>query len=374
MNISKSVLKVAALAAAVPLVFAGCAANEKADTQSTSGSEDTAAASTTGLSGTYNGAGASSQEAAQAAWIAAFQSSNTDVTINYNPVGSGAGRKQFIEGAVSFAGSDSYLSDEELAGGFAPCAADTSALSLPVYISPIAVAFNIEGIDSLNLDAATIASIFKGEITKWNDPAIAAMNEGAALPDQAITVVYRSDDSGTTKNFASYLEANAPEVWDAEPEDKFPYSFAGAEGAQGTSGVVEAISSGTGTIGYADASKTSALTTVALKVGDEFVPYSAEGAAKVVDVSPVVENRADGDVAIDLDRTTTEAGAYPLVLVSYLLVCEQYNDAEDAEFVKAYASYIASEDGQNAAAEGAGSAPLSSATRDKVQASIEKIK
>ena len=376
MSKRNNVLRIAALAAALPLALAGCAANEGSTSTPESGaagSTDTAESSSS-ISGTYGGAGASSQEAAQAAWIAAFQTDNADVTINYNPVGSGAGRKQFMEGAVAFAGSDSYLSDEELEGTFAACAADSKARSLPVYISPIAVAFNLEGNDSLNLDADTIARIFKGEITNWSDDAIVSLNPGATLPDQAVTVVYRSDDSGTTKNFAAYLGANAGDVWDVKAEDKFPFSFAGAEGAQGTSGVVEAISTGTGTIGYADASKVSSLSTVALKVGEEFVPYSAEGAAKVVEVSPVVENRHDGDVAIDLDRTTTESGAYPLVLVSYLLVCDTNKDEATTEFIKAYVGYIASEAGQQAAAEGAGSAPLSAATRELVQASIESIK
>ncbi len=376
MSKRNNVLRIAALAAALPLALAGCAANEGSTSTPESGaagSTDTAESSSS-ISGTYGGAGASSQEAAQAAWIAAFQTDNADVTINYNPVGSGAGRKQFMEGAVAFAGSDSYLSDEELEGTFAACAADSKARSLPVYISPIAVAFNLEGNDSLNLDADTIARIFKGEITNWSDDAIVSLNPGATLPDQAVTVVYRSDDSGTTKNFAAYLGANAGDVSDAKAEDKFPFSFAGAEGAQGTSGVVEAISTGTGTIGYADASKVSSLSTVALKVGEEFVPYSAEGAAKVVEVSPVVENRHDGDVAIDLDRTTTESGAYPLVLVSYLLVCDTNKDEATTEFIKAYVGYIASEAGQQAAAEGAGSAPLSAATRELVQASIESIK
>ncbi len=377
MTKSKNVLKIAALAVVLPLALAGCAANEGRDNGApTSGSTGGAGTTddTQALKGTYNGAGASSQEAAQASWIAAFQTRSEGVTINYNPVGSGAGRKQFIEGAVSFAGSDSYLSDEELAGSFAPCAPDTDALSLPVYISPIALAFNVEGVESLNLDAVTIAHIFRGNITAWDDPAITALNPGVTLPATPITVVYRSDDSGTTKNFAAYLEANAADVWDAKPEDKFPFTFAGAEGAQGTSGVVEAISSGTGTIGYADASKVSALSTVALKVGNEFVPYSAEGAAKVVDVSPVIQGRPAGDIAIDLDRTTTEAGAYPLVLVSYLLVCSQYEDDATAEFVRAYASYIASEGGQQTAAEGAGSAPLSAGTSEKVLASIAGIR
>lgn len=368
MNRNRHVLMGGVLLALLPLILGGCAVNERSTPQSPGN-----ASTSSGISGIFNGAGASSQEAAQASWIAAFQQANEGATINYSPVGSGAGRKQFAEGAVTFATSDSYISDEELAFGFAPCATGTDALSLPVYISPIALAFNIDGIESLNLDATTIAHIFKGDIATWNDPAIGALNPGVDLPATAITVVYRSDDSGTTKNFAAYLHANAPEVWADDPADKFPFSFAGAEGASGTSGVIEAISAGTGTIGYADASKVSSLPTVSLKVGQQFVPYSAQGAARAVEVSPVVEGRPAGDVAIDLDRTTTEAGAYPLVLVSYLLVCAQYNDTDAADFIRSYASFIVSEDGQKVAAQGAGSAPLSTSTSEKVLASIAGI-
>lgn len=376
-KIRRSWVTVLAFASA-GLLAAGCAANEGAgDKKPESGSSTTEDSGETEqkLSGTYAGAGASSQEAAQAAWIAEFQTANPDVTINYNPVGSGGGRKQFLEGAVVYAGSDSYLSDEEIAGGTpGGCAADTGALNLPVYISPIAVVFNLDGVDRLDLDAETIAKIFKGEILTWDDPAIAASNPDATLPATAITVVYRSDDSGTTKNFADYLHANVPDIWTEKASDKFPFSFDGAEGTQGSSGVVDTVKGGTGTIGYVDASKAKGMSSVALKVGDEYVPHSPEGAAALIDASPRPEGRADGDLAVDIDRTTTAKGAYPLVLVSYLIVCQQYEDAKNAEFVKAYVGYAASEDGQKAAEAGAGSAPVSAALRDEIQAAVDSIK
>lgn len=374
--VKKSLATITALVAALALT--GCAANESSKPESggtssqsgQSGSETTASA----LSGTFAGAGASAQEAAQASWIAAFQEKNPDVTINYSPVGSGDGRKQFIEGATVYAGSDSYLKDEELEGTFARCADGSKAIDLPVYISPIAVVFNVEGVDALNLDPDTLAKIFKGEISNWNDPAIAALNSDATLPDSQITVVYRSDDSGTTKNFTDYLHATAPEAWPAEAEEAFPGDFAGADGAQGTSGVISSVTNGQGTIGYADASKIGDLNTVALKVGESFVKYSPEGAAAVVDASPMVDGRSEHDLAVKLDRATTAEGAYPLVLVSYLIVCESYADEKDAAFVKDYASFIASEEGQKVAAEGAGSAPISADTRTAIEAAIASIK
>ena len=368
--------KFSALAAAGLLAagLAGCASNEKQDTNESGGAAGAQSAATGTVEGTFAGAGATAQEAAQAAWISEFQTSNPGVTINYAPEGSGAGREKFIQGATVFAGSDSYLHDDELAGSFARCAADTKAIDLPVYISPIAVVFNVEGVDALNLDSDVIAKIFRGEITKWNDKAIADLNKDAALPDLNITVVHRSDDSGTTENFTDYLHATAGEVWKDEASDKFPGGFAGAEGAQGTSGVIDAVKNGVGTIGYADASKTGDMAKAALKVGDKFVELTPAAAAAVVDASPRVDGRAENDLAIALDRTTTEDGAYPLVLVSYLIVCEQYADAEDAEFVREYATYIASPEGQAASESGAGSAPISDQTRDLINASIATIK
>jgi phosphate transport system substrate-binding protein len=353
---------IAAIAIAGTIVLSSCAANE------TTAPAETAST----LAGTIAGAGSSAQASAQEAWVAAFQTANPDVTVNYDSVGSGAGRETFISGGTVFAGSDSALSDDELAGEFASCAPGTKAIDLPVYISPIAVIFNVAGVDKLNLDADTLAGIFKGTITTWNDAAIVALNPDATLPSDAIVPVHRSDDSGTTKNFTDYLSKAAPTVWDAAPADPFPYTT--GEAAQGTTGVVDAVTNGAFTIGYADASKAGDLGVAAIKVGDNFVDYTAEAAAAVVDASPVVDNREPNDFAIKLDRTTTAAGAYPLVLVSYEIACQEYADPEVATLVKAYLTYIASTEGQAAAAAAAGSAPISSDLAAKVQAAIETIK
>lgn len=363
MNVSR-LGRAAVVAAVAAVALSSCAANE--------GGSSAPSESASSLSGTINAAGASSQGSAQEAWVAAFQTENPDVTINYDPSGSGAGREAFIAGGVDFAGSDSFLNDDELAGTFAACAPDTKAIDLPVYISPIAVIYNVEGVDELNLDAATLAKIFKGEITTWNDPAIASLNPGASLPSSNITAVHRSDDSGTTKNFADYLNQNAPEVWDQKPADTFP--FQAGEGAQGTSGVVDAVTNGVNTIGYADASRAGDLGVANIKVGDEFVGYTAEAAAAVVAESPLVEGREANDLAIALDRKTTDPSHYPLVLVSYAIVCQEYADADQGELVKNYVGYLASEAGQATAAEQAGSAPLSSELADKVTAALESVK
>ena len=363
------IAKIGAIGAIAALALAGCASNET--TPAGGGSADPSAVT---LSGEIAGSGASSQEVAVQAWTAGFQTANPDVTITYDPAGSGAGRESFQAGAVAFAGSDRAFKIEEIeAGPFDGCVEGTNIVQLPTYISPIAVIFNVEGVDALNLDPATIAGLFAGTITNWNDPAIAALNEDATLPDLAVSPVHRADDSGTTENFTDYLYAAAPDVWTSEPDGVWPLQS--GEAAQGTSGVVSAVAGGNGTIGYADASRAAeeGLSTAAVKVGDEFVTYSPEAAAAIVDASPFEEGRADGDLAITIDRTSEEAGVYPIVLVSYMIACEEYADPAVAPVVKGFLQYVASAEGQAAAADAAGSAPISESLAEKVNAAIDLI-
>ncbi len=371
------ILKLGALVATSTLVLAGCAANEATVEETTSANNGTTEA--VALEGTLDGSGASSMASGQEAWVAGFQQLNPGVTVNYNPTGSGTGRDQFEEGLTFFTGSDSSFKDEELATPHPNCSpADGDVFEFPIWISPIAVLFNLEGIDSLNMTPDTVAGIFTGEITKWNAAEIAADNPGVSLPDLAITAVHRSDESGTTANFTDWLSKAAPDTWllngeNAGDLEEWPAEW-GGEGGQGTSGVVAAIAAGNGTIGYADASRAGDFGTVAVGVGSEFVPYSSDAAAKIVDVSPLKEGRPDTTLAYDLDRDTTESGVYPVVLISYLQGCMDYADDAKAELVKAYASYMVSAEGQQWASENAGNAPISETLRQTALSIIDQIK
>lgn len=360
----------ASIAAAFALAVSGCAANETPTTpQPGSGGQSQQAQ----LQGQLQGTGASSMQAAQEAWIAKYKATQPGVNVNYAPEGSGAGRTAFINGGAAFAGSDRALKDDEMgAGKFGKCTAESNALNLPVYVSPIAIVFNVEGVDNLKLDAATTAGIFKGEIKNWNDPKIAALNNGVTLPDQAITPVHRSDNSGTTENFTDTLAKAAPTVWTEKASGDWPGAF-GGEAAKGTSGVVAAVKNGRGTIGYADESQTKGMKTAqyAREAGGEFVGPTADAAAKVVDASKQVEGRTEHDQALDLDRT---AAGYPFVLVSYAIVCEDYKDDNEANLVKSYIGYISSDQGQKDAQQSAGAAPLASGLGGKVKSAVETIK
>ncbi|WP_123371530.1 phosphate ABC transporter substrate-binding protein PstS [Cellulomonas sp. PhB150] len=341
-----------ALAGVLALSLTACGSDDPVgDAPSASGgSTDMAGA----MSGELNGVGSSAQEKAMDAWRAGFQTANPDVTVNYDPAGSSAGRTQFIEGGADWAGSDSALKPEELTSAKETCKSD--AIDIPVYVSPIAVVFNLDGVTSLNLSAETIANIFAGKVKTWDDAAIKADNPDAKLPSTAITPVHRQDGSGTTKNFTDYLNKAANGAWTAEGADDWPLQ--GGESGTGTSGLIQAVQGGQGTIGYADESAAGTLGKVSIKVGDAFVGPTAEAAAIAVDASPRDEERGANDVVVKVDRTTTVAGAYPLILVSYAVACSTYADDAKANLVKGLLGYIVSAEGQSAAQSAAGSAPL----------------
>jgi len=327
-----------------------------------------------GLTGELVGGGASAQGAAIEAWKAGFGELAPNVTISYDTLGSGGGRSGFLDGSFDFAGSDAALSEDEIATSIDRCAGDQGAINLPHYISPIAVAYNLPELDGaiLNLTPEAVAGIFAGEITNWNDAAIADANPGVELPDRAINPVHRADKSGTSKNFTAYLEIVAPDIWTwGDIEDWEVEGPAGGEGANGTSGVVAAIQAGEGSIGYADASQIEDLAAAAVGVGGEFVPYSAAAAAAVVDASPRLEGRHEFDFSYDLKRDLP--GTYPIVLVSYHIVCLQYADQAKADAVRGFLTYVASPEGQEAAAANAGSAPISDEVRAQLLEAIGSI-
>jgi len=361
-------LAVVVFAAILALGVAACGSSD----DDTSGGSSSAGGAE--VSGEIAGAGASSQEAAQEAWIAEFSNANSGATISYDPVGSGGGREQFIAGGVSYAGSDAAISEDEgeLKKAIARCEPG-ELIEIPAYVSPIAVVYNLPDVEGLQLSPETLAKIFNQEIDSWNDQAIAADNPGVDLPDTRITPVNRSDESGTTENFTEYLSEVVPSVWDHEVSGDWPVK--GGEAAQGTSGVVEAVAAGEGAIGYADASQAGELGIAKIEVGKEFVEPTAEAAAKILDESP--EDKADAPgqymFPFSLDRKTESEGTYPIVLVSYLLACTEYGSADEAAVTKAYLEYVISTEGQEAAASNAGSAPLSEALTSKITPAIEAI-
>lgn len=354
----------AAIASVAALALAACSSDDAAEETTDTG--DTGAAEVSSeVSGNLIGGGASSQEAAMTAWSAGISEVHPDLTVSYDPVGSGSGREGFIAGQYTFAGSDSSMDAEEQE----QACGTGNAFHVPSYISPVAVAFNLEGIDTLNMNPDTIAKVFAGEITTWDDAEIAEQNEDVELPSTAITVVHRSDDSGTTENFTDYLNGAAADAWTWEASDAWPEELTG-ESAQQTSGVVSLTTDTDGAITYADASQIGGLSTVAVGVGEDYVEYSAEAAASAVETA---EADPESEGARILDRSTEEEGVYPIVMISYHIFCDTYDNEEMVNQVKAFGNYVISEDGQAAAEASSGNAPISDTIRDEATERIEAI-
>jgi phosphate transport system substrate-binding protein len=345
--------------------------NESSESESNGGGAPSSEAS-----GEIAGAGSTAQEAAQKAWIAEFENANGGATISYDGVGSGGGREKFISGGVAYAGSDTPLSESEGELGKAIKRCEPGQLvEVPDYISPIAIIYNLPGVEELKLEPETLAKIFNQEIENWNDPEIAKENEGVELPETRIVPVNRSDESGTTENFTDYLSKVAPKVWTHEVSGEWPVK--GGEAASGTSGVVEAVAAGEGAIGYADASQAGELGKALIKVGSEWAEPSAEAAAKVLDLSkedPELEGGQKNVIAFEIDRKTEASGVYPIILVSSLIGCTEYKSASEAALVKGFFEYAISPEGQALAEEQAGSAPLSEELTKKVEAAVGSIK
>jgi phosphate transport system substrate-binding protein len=358
----------AALGLTAALALSACSGSDGGTPASDNGGAAAAAGS---VSGKLAGAGASSAESAEGAWTQSFQAVNPDAQVTYDSVGSGAGREQFLNSGVQFAGTDAALTQDEIKQSSESCQGGT-AFDVPIYISPIAVVFHLKGVDDLQLSPETIAGIFAGDITSWDDAAIKKDNPDVDLPSTKITPVHRSDSSGTTENFTQYLEKTAPKAWKHGEVEDWPVK--GGQSGAGTSGLISVVEGGDGTIGYADASKAGNLGIAKIKVGDEYVEYTPEAAAKAVEDSPREKGRDDGDIVVQLDRTLDDPSTYPLVLVSYMALCDTYKDQETADLVKSYASYVVSSEGQKAAGEVAGNAPLSDSLSKDAAASIDKIK
>ena len=325
--------------------------------------------------GTLNGEGSSAQKNAIEQAITDFQTACPGATINYNPTGSGAGIKQFIAGQVDFAGSDSALKTKPAEGATnieqadADKACGSPAWNIPMVTGPIAVAYNVKGVDKLILTPAVTAKIFDGTIKTWNDPAIAAINPGVTLPTTAIKVFFRSDESGTTENFTKYLSAAAPKDWTAKPGKKWTGK---GEGKEKSAGVSSGVKGAEGGITYVEWSyaKDNQLGIAQIDNGAGPVALSGEAVGKAV--SAAKQAGTGNDLALKLDYATKESGAYPILLVTYEIVCSKDKDPAKAKLTKAFLQKFASADTQKSLEE-IGYAPLPADIQAKVTTSVNAL-
>lgn len=329
---------VAILTAALLLSACGTDAN----TPST-GAVQGAAKITCPSSKNLNGAGASSIKRAVANWTSAYQSQCSDIGINYDAQGSGNGRTQFIQKQVPFAGSDVYMPPEQRPQAQRRCAPGQT-VDLPMSIEPVAIAYHVQGVNNLVLNASLIAKIFNGKIKNWNDPAIAAANPGAKLPNTTITPIHRSVDSGTSENLTRFLAAQAKPDWPYQPSQAWPNSI--GPGAAVSLNMVQLIKSTDGAIGYVDNpdATNNHLIVARLDTGKGPVAISPDSIAKVIDASKITKNGLD--ITVDVAYGLRAAGAYPALMVTYLITCSKGLPADQAALVKSFIGYTSSDDGQ----------------------------
>ena len=371
MNLKRRSAKPALLAliAAGSLVAAGCGSDP---TQSGAPGGNAAGGPPANCGGKANltAEGSSAQKNAIDVFIQSYQAQCSGQNLACNPTGSGAGVKQFNAGLVDFGGSDSALKDAEVAAAQQRCQGNP-AWNLPLVFGPVAIGYKLDGVTNLVLNGEVAAKIFNGQIKTWNDPAIAALNSGTQLPSTPINVVFRSDESGTTDNFQQYLTAASKGAWTQGAGKKFNGGV--GSGAQGSAGVSQAVSGAAGSITYVELSyaQDNNISMARLDSGSGPVELTPETVGKAIESAKV--SGSGNDLKLDLKSVYggNTAGAYPLLLATYEIVCSKGYDAQTAQAVKAFLTSAATS-GQQQLPE-AGYAPLPESFKQKLLTAIQAI-
>jgi phosphate transport system substrate-binding protein len=307
------------------------------------------------------GAGATFPYPLYQKWFAEFNKKHPKVQINYQSVGSGAGVEQLIKGTVDFGASDVGMKEEEIKK------VDKGIIMLPMTAGSIVMAYNLPGVDEIKLPRAVYVDILLGKIKSWDDPKIVAANPGVKLPKQAITVVYRSDGSGTTAVFTKHLSAISPD-WKTAVGDGKSVKWPVGVGAKGNEGVTAQIQQTPGSIGYTEYGYAKqnkiAFATLENKAG-KYPKPTEESASKSLASVKLPEN-------LKASVTDPEGDdSYPIVTYTWLLVYKQYADADKAKALEAVIEYGLTE-GQKFSAE-IGYVPLPQSVVEKVGAAAQAI-
>ena len=359
-----------AIPAVLAATLAGACSSSKSSSSTTTaapaGTATTAAAgpATTAaakVSGTLNGSGSTFQAAYDQVAIQNFQQANPGATVNYQSKGSGAGQTDLQNAVVDFAGSDATVPAANVANF------KGQLLYFPTVVAPITVSYNLSGVTSLQLSAATVAKIFSGKITTWNDPAIVA-DGNTGLPSTPITVVHRSDSSGTTQNFTDYLKKADPTDWTLGSSKTINWPGNTVAG-NGNTGVASAIKAKGGAVGYVDFSDAKASGLVWAKIKNS--------AGNVVDATLDGASAAAAAATVSSTLTYDPANssgpqAYPITSETYIITYAKYTDAGKVALLKAFLSYILGPDGQGAA-KGVNFAPLPPALDQQALAQVDQI-
>jgi phosphate transport system substrate-binding protein len=285
---------------------------------------------------TLKASGSTAQANAMIRFIKAFEQTCPGQTLDYTPNGSGAGISEFMGNITDFGGSDVPLAPNEHEAAQQRCG--SHAWDLPVVFGPIAITYNVKGLSSLTLDAPTAAKIFNGSITTWNDPAIQALNKGAALPAEPIRVIFRSDLSGTSDNFQHYLDTASNGAWGRGTGKTFNGGV--GEGAKGNDGTSSAVQTTEGAITYNEWSFAQAkhlgMAKIITSAAPDPVAISTDSVGKTIAGAWVSGKGNDLMLNTMSFYKPTQPGAYPIVLATYEIVCSKYPDPQVGAAVRAF--------------------------------------
>lgn len=310
-----------------------------------------------------SGAGASFPALIYEDWFTSYNKLHPNVQVNYQSLGSGAGVQQFIQHIVNFGASDAAMTDDEIAQ------VPEGVVMLPMTAGSVVLAYNLPGLEGkdLKLSRKVYSDIFLGKIKKWNDPAIAEINPGVALPDLEITTVHRSDGSGTTFVFTQHLDAISPE-WNKGPGFGKSVDWPSGVGGKGNEGVAGTISQAPGSIGYleygfAEKSKVP-FALLENKSGNYVKADQKSGTAALASMKLPANMRV-------WDPDPAGADAYPIVSYTWLLCYKKYSDAQIGTNLKEVIKWCVT-DGQKVAPT-LGYIPLPESVQQEVLKAVDTI-
>jgi phosphate transport system substrate-binding protein len=360
----KRTASIAAVTLAGALALAACGSDNGGGSSSNSASGSVSCAT-----GSIKSSGSTAQKNAMTSWINAYQTSCSGATIDYQANGSGAGVKDFINKQTAFAGSDSPIADQDQTDASARCGSGP-AINIPMVGGAIAAAYNISGVSKLVLSPQVLAQIYSGKITKWNDPAIAALNSGVSLPAATIVAFHRSDSSGTTDNFTKYLAGQAPSDWTTPHAKDWPASVTVGQGAKGSDGVAASVKSTANSIGYVELSflQSQGLSGAWLDNGGGAIEPTSANAAITISTATVTGTGNNLPLKIDYSTKT----GYPMVLVTYEITCEKGLDSSLVPLTKSFLAYTAGSAAQGTLSS-TGYVPITGDLLTKVQAAVASI-
>jgi phosphate transport system substrate-binding protein len=355
--------------AVLAMGVAACGSDDNNDESSTAASGTTAAQASDlpTFTGSINAGGATFAKPVYDTWGATLREQG--LNFNYAGTGSGAGIAGVTDGTLDFGGSDSATDDEELAAAEKK---NGTVLNIPMFFGAVTASYNLEGVETgLKLDGETLADIYLGKIKTWNDPAIAGLNDGVTLPDEKITVVHRSDESGTTKAFLSYLGAYSKEWEDGPGVDK-SVKWPTGTGAKGNDGVAAAIKQTPGAIGYVEQAYAlqNDFTYAALKNrAGNFVDPTLESVSAAGEGVEVPEDLRFNIFDAEGDQTYPDASATFVVIPKDL--CKAWKSETVAKDVKSFLTYGLA--GGQEEAKQLAYAPLPDSIREQAQAAVDSL-